>query len=98
MTTNTAPGLYVNGSRVGATEFAFDGCHKIYLIDTPEVREKLEGYGYEPDDFHPVSDLPEVWEDSCSLRFISWGDLREEDLVHQFDENVTVEYVEGEEN
>lgn len=88
------PGLYINGKRVEATEFAYDGCHKVYLIDTPAVRETLVGYGYEEGDFHPVSALPELWETTCPLRFISWGDLRDDDLVPQCEDG-TVEYVAG---
>lgn len=83
--------LFINDKAVAATEFAYDGCHKVYLIDSPEVRETLEGYGYEPDDFHPVSELPAVWEQTCPLRFISWGDLRSDDLIPQCEDG-TVEY------
>lgn len=96
MTTTTTTGLLVNGKPVAATEFAWDGCHKIYLIATPADRTAFtEEYGYESDDIHPVSELPQAWEDSCGLRFISWSDLSVPDLVHQFDENVTVEYKEA---
>jgi hypothetical protein len=93
--TTTTTGLHINGEPVEAIEFAWDGCHKIYLIDTAEVRETLQGYGYEGEDFLPVSELPDAWESSCALRFICWGDLRDGDPVPQLSEEdgpVTVEY------
>lgn len=91
--TTTTTGLFINGKHIDATEFAYDGCHKVYLIDTPELRTQMEGYGYEPEDFHPVSELPAVWDSTCFLRFISWGDLRNDDLIAQGeDADATVEY------
>lgn len=74
---NTTPGiLTINGKRVDATEFAYDGCHKIYLIATEEDRETMKDCGYEEDDIYPVSDLAAVWEDTCFLRFINSADLK----------------------
>lgn len=83
--------LIINGATVEADEFAYDGCHKIYLITSADDREQMLGYGYE-DMIHGVEDLPSAWEDSCLLRFISYADLSRPNLVNQFDENVTVEY------
>ncbi len=31
--------------------------------------------GYTEADIHPIETLPEVWEDTCPLRFISSADL-----------------------
>ena len=93
-TTDTTTGLFVNGEHVAADQFAWDGCHKIYLIPTTDARDEfIREYGWELEDMHPIAELPQAWEDSCSLRFISWADLSVPNLVNQFDENVTVEYV-----
>ena len=71
----TAGTLTINGETIAATEFAYDGCHKIYLIASQEDRETMQDCGYEDDDIYPVSDLAAVWEDTCFLRFISSADL-----------------------
>ena len=62
----------INGKEFEATEFGFDGCHKIYLCDSEEGREQLIRYEY---DLYPIEDLPEVWTRTCPLRFIMSGDL-----------------------
>lgn len=62
----------INGRECPATEFGFDGCHKIYVCDTEEGRAKLVELGY---DLYPMEVLPEVWTSTCSLRFIQSGDL-----------------------
>jgi len=38
--------VYINGEPVTAAEFAWDGCHKIYLINSLEDRERMVGLGY----------------------------------------------------
>lgn len=86
--------LTINGTDYPAQEFAWDGCHKIYLITTPEDRAKMEENGYtDPGDILPVSELPDIWENHlCSLRFISPADLSD-DIVPQFADDPTIEYV-----
>jgi hypothetical protein len=65
--------VYINGEPVTAAEFAWDGCHKIYLINSLEDRERMVGLGYGEGESEilPIDELPEVWEESCGLRFIS---------------------------
>jgi hypothetical protein len=83
--------LYINNKKITANEFAWDTCHKIYLVNTPEDREMLLGYGY---DLFPIDDLEEAWESSCGLRFISNGDLT--DVVSQvYRKKVVFEYKKG---
>lgn len=62
--------LFINGTEVAATGFAYDGCHKIWLIFTDSDREALIDAGYTTAEFRPVSELPAVWEATCPLRFI----------------------------
>lgn len=73
--------MRINGQYITATEFAFDGCHKIYLMNTPEDKRLFTEYEY---DFYPIEDLEQAYEDSCALKFISNGDL-ENDPVRQGD-------------
>ena len=64
--------VYINGTKVRADEFGFDGCHKIYVVTSQQGRDDLESYGY---DFYPIEMLEQKWEESCFLRFISDADL-----------------------
>lgn len=65
---------YINGTAITAYGFGFDGCHKFYLIETPEDEAVLRGYGYE---LYDIDGLPRAWADSCPLRFIEKADLSE---------------------
>jgi len=62
----------INDTRIWADEFAWDGCHKLYIVTDQESRDQLEGYGY---DFFPINELKECWDSSCGLRFISDASL-----------------------
>ena len=64
--------LFIDGKPYSADRFAFDGCHKLYLL---HPGEDLSEYGWDESQYHPISELADAWEDSCFLRFISWGDL-----------------------
>lgn len=72
--------ITVNGMPVYATEFAYDNCHKIYVILNEEDRAKFKSYGY---DFYPIADLQRAYEDSCPLKFISYSNLDLPNLVDQ---------------
>jgi hypothetical protein len=72
--------MTINGTQIKAKQFAWDGCHKIYLINTDEDKKTFLEYGY---DLFPISELEEAYNESCSLRFISNGDLSQE-VVSQF--------------
>lgn len=75
--------MKINGQTITTTHFVWDGCHKIYLLETPEDEAKAIEYGYDAP--IPISEIQDVWEQSCSLRFIStFGSLQ--DVVPQFEE------------
>ena len=63
---------YINGQRVTAFGFGFDGCHKFYLIENEDDCETLREYGYR---LYKIDGLPRAWADSCPLRFIDSADL-----------------------
>lgn len=59
--------MKINGHTIKATEFAYDGCHKIYLIeDEEDYQEAKLGY-----DILPISVLEQTFRNSCCLRFIA---------------------------
>lgn len=50
---------------------AWDGCHKIYFLQDAGREAQAREFEYE---IHPSTDLRDLWEDSCSLRFVTrWG-------------------------
>ncbi len=72
----------INNKKTEATEFGYDGCHKIYLVESDNDRRELLELEYT---LLPISDLQDVWNDSCSLKFISSGDLSH-NYVNQFEQ------------
>jgi hypothetical protein len=54
----------------------FDDCHKIYYAadDDHFTINKMRSYGYEPF-AGDADDMQGLWENSCSLRFISPANL-----------------------
>lgn len=82
--------LLINGEAVDAVEFAWDGCHKVYLIANDDDRQRMQDYGYTDEgDILPIDELPEIWEVTCPLRFISSADLSR-DYIEQCEDG-TVE-------
>ena len=63
----------INGVKVTSKEFAYDGSHKIYLIDTDKERETAMEYGY---NIYPIQNLKGIYILSGSLRFINSFDLK----------------------
>ena len=70
-----ANAVEIEDMRFSATHFAYDGCHKLYLLsswwDEWEAAE-AEGMGYE---ILPIEELKKTYESSCPLRFIECWDL-----------------------
>lgn len=63
--------MKVNGIEITAKKFAFDGCHKIYLLNDKQSEKEAKENGYE---IYPIKHLMECYIYSCSLRFINiWG-------------------------
>ena len=61
----------INGTEIIATAFAFDGCHKIYLLNDSDAISEAEEYEY---DIYDIDSLVSAFVNSCPLRFIcEWG-------------------------
>lgn len=74
--------MIINGQQTKAKEFAFDGCHKIYLLESENDRGEAQDCGY---DILPIKELKKAFNESCGLQFISSWDLSKS-FVKQFEE------------
>ena len=74
--------MKVNDYEITQKFFAYDGCHKIYLIDDEDL------VAAEKTDYQivPIEYLPNVWRASCELRFIRTWKL--ESIVGQYEDAV----------
>lgn len=76
--------MKINGKETLAKHFAYDGCHKIYLIENEQQWEEARSNEYS---IYPVAQLEQTFVDSCELRFISdWGLSKH--YVNQFEQAV----------
>lgn len=69
-------------------KIAWDGCHKIYFLQDKGRVVMAKEYGYT---IYPSSKVRELFENSCSLRFVSrWGydnpDFMHEWNIYQFED------------
>ena len=63
--------MKINNKTTNAKMFAYDGCHKIYLIESEQQLSEARANEYS---IYPISQLQRTYEDSCDLRFINdWG-------------------------
>ena len=60
--------MRINGQEVKGLKVAFEGCHKIYVCETPEDVKEAKRLGYK---LCPMEDIKYVFDISCPLRFIS---------------------------
>lgn len=73
--------MTINGIETKAKQFAYDGCHKIYLIeDEMDLNEARMGYS-----ILPISELKKAFNNSCGLQFISSWKL-DKSYVNQFED------------
>lgn len=76
--------MKLNGIELEATRFAYEGCHKIYIIENEEESKEAIDIGY---DLYSIDELEDVFNKSCGLRFINSWDC-EKRYVKQFEEAV----------
>lgn len=59
--------MKINNKEVIGNKFAYDTCHKIYIIEDEEDLKNAKEIGYK---IYDIKDLKEAYENSCPLRFI----------------------------
>ena len=71
--------IKIGNKKIPATikEFAFDGCHKIYLVDGKQAKQAFLDTGWEEKDFYKMkgTNLEECYWNTCPLRFIDLDSL-----------------------
>ena len=72
----------VNKKEVIGIGFIWDGCHKIYIIQTPEELNEAKRYGYTDRDFYTINKLKTIYDKSCPLRFIETFDLKNNRVIY----------------
>ncbi len=70
----------INGIKLTAKWFAYDGCHKIYTLENEEEKAEAESYDYK---VYPISQIRQCYKHSCPLRFIDSWNL-ENEYIPQF--------------
>lgn len=66
-----------------ATQFVWDGCHKIYIIENEEEATEAKKSGYAV--LNIEDDLETAWKDSCNLKFINFWNLDKDAIIPQCD-------------
>ena len=79
--------MNIGKHKIKAKEFFYDGCHKIYLIETPQDKKDFLSNGWEECDIYTIDQLIEIYRSSCPLKFINTCKL--ETIVPQFATQVT---------
>lgn len=59
--------IKINGIEVVGDYFAYDGCHKIYILE--DEKDRLEANKFYM--ILPIKDIRKAYNDSCELRFIN---------------------------
>ena len=79
--------MKIGKHKIKAKEFFYDGCHKIYLIETPRDKKDFLSNDWEESDIYPIDQLIEIYRNSCPLKFINTCKLKT--IVPQFATQVT---------
>lgn len=79
--------MKIGRHNIKAKEFFYDGCHKIYLIETPHDKKVFFSRDWEESDIYPIDQLIEIYRNSCPLKFIDTCELKT--IVPQFATQVT---------
>jgi hypothetical protein len=79
--------MKINGTEIVGKQFAYDNCHKIYIIEDNEDLDMANEYGY---DIFDITELENTYNNSCPLRFISNWKL-DKQYVKQCESNVEFE-------
>lgn len=66
--------LFINEKEVKGDKFVWDNCHKIYIIeDDNDLVDCMEKWGtlVNGTDLFDITEIERIYDNSCSLRFIS---------------------------
>lgn len=79
--------IYINDKQYDVDEFAYDGKHKIYLINDSQAKKSLLNDKEDKYEIHSIDELEETYKYSDSLRYIAIETGEDiEMLVEQFAE------------
>lgn len=59
--------MKINNVEVVGNKFAYEGCHKIYIIEDAEDEQEAIDSGYK---ILNISELVDTYRNSCELRFV----------------------------
>lgn len=76
--------MKINGKEVVGKSVAYEGCHKLYICEDKQDELMMLSLGYK---VYPIEMLEELYEHSCSLRFISNAKF-DKSYVKQFERAV----------
>lgn len=81
--------LFINDIEVKGNRFVWDGCHKIYIIeDDNDLVDCMEKWGtlVNGTDLFDITEIERIYDNSCSLRFISNWKL-DTHYIRQFEDS-----------
>ena len=73
-----------NGNEIKGLAVAYDGYHKIYICETEADIKKMKELNYQ---IHDMSELKNIYNRSCSLRFINSADLKKCFVAQRLDDD-----------
>ena len=77
--------MKINNVKIKAVKFAFDGCHKIYILERNAQEIKAIKLGYE---IKGMESIATTYNKSCELKFIRFWDMRKKKpIVSQEESN-----------
>lgn len=79
--------MKINGQKITGDKFAWDRCHKFYIIEDEQDEIEAMNLNYH---LYPMDLIQEYYNASCPLRFISNWKL-DKQIVCQFEDEVTFE-------
>lgn len=63
--------MKINGLKVVGDYFAYDGCHKIYVLESEKEKKEAQEVGHV---IIPITAIKKVYRASCFLKFIkNWS-------------------------
>ena len=79
----------LGGKEMKYKNFAYDGCHKIYVLANEAEEKEADDCGYQ---IHPMPEIKDTYDGSCSLKFISFWNLDKQTIVRQFEKPFEYEW------